>query len=305
MTDEHDKDETSSGPLPLSAQLTLHPCDPIEVPSSRQVRQWLREELFGQGRWTPDVLGQVLDVSPDEIESWLAPGEIPRAFRLWFAPLIFDEFALAEDKDAWVTPSEVAELKGVSRTSVYEALKRGTLEGQKFGGQWLVFKGSLAHYQPRSYPTREPDPQVDLLDKSSESLEGEHPVMMRLGHHDTNHFIARIQGEEPRIQKLECTTRSCQLVCTRWEVIYLRGMYRAYNSENKRTKRYTYWKLEPTEHFNHLEFKPPPGVQANIASYWLSGAFEVVDHLHPERDWEWATSRFKEQAQGEWFPPLT
>ena len=70
MTEDHD--ETSSkGPLPL----TLHPSDPIEVPSSRQVRQWLRDELFGQGGWTPKTLGHVLDVSPTEIQRWLDQGE--------------------------------------------------------------------------------------------------------------------------------------------------------------------------------------------------------------------------------------
>lgn len=60
----------------------------------------------------------------------------------------------------WLTTTEAAELRGVSRRRITQLLAAGRIAGRKLGRDWMVDAASLAAWEPmeRGRPRKETRP---------------------------------------------------------------------------------------------------------------------------------------------------
>ena len=48
----------------------------------------------------------------------------------------------------YLTVTQAAELRGISRQAVLESIKRGTLKATKLGNQWLIHRKDIERFVP-------------------------------------------------------------------------------------------------------------------------------------------------------------
>src|SRR5262249_5560580 len=70
--------------------------------------------------------------------------------RCIITPLSTSKAAAMEGLDQYLTVTQAAQLRRVTRQTVLESIMRGTLKAARVGNQWLIHRRDLAAFKPHA-----------------------------------------------------------------------------------------------------------------------------------------------------------